>query len=92
LSKFNTSEFESGTQPMASLGQAPIEICRYPDYRESANKDNYTIIFWHILAARLAFIVVFEVCFFLFKYIYVIICLDYGHLDICISHLSSLIQ
>ncbi|XP_050464477.1 anoctamin-1 isoform X1 [Cataglyphis hispanica] len=63
LSKFNTSDLKNGTQPMASLGQAPIEICRYQDYRESPdspNKYDYTIMFWHILAARLAFIVVFE--------------------------------
>lgn len=68
LSKFNTSDLKNGTQPMASLGQAPIEICRYQDYRESPdspNKYDYTIMFWHILAARLAFIVVFEVCFFI---------------------------
>ncbi|KMQ93390.1 transmembrane protein 16a, partial [Lasius niger] len=61
LSKFNTSDLKNGTQP--SLSQVPVEICRYPDYRESPdspNKYDYTIIFWHILAARLAFIVVFE--------------------------------
>jgi len=46
-----------------------IPICRYPDYREppdSPNKYEYTIMYWHILAARLAFIVVFEVYFFFF--------------------------
>lgn len=63
LSKFNTSDLKNGTEPMASLGQMPVQICRYSDYREapdSPNKYAYTITFWHILAARLAFIVVFE--------------------------------
>ncbi|KAL6259932.1 hypothetical protein P5V15_009842 [Pogonomyrmex californicus] len=63
LSKFNTSDLKNGTQPMVLPGQTPVEICRYPDYREppdSPNKYEYTIMFWHVLAARLAFIVVFE--------------------------------
>lgn len=55
---------------MASMGQDTVEICRYSDYREapdSPTKYAYTIMFWHILAARLAFIVVFEVQFFLYS-------------------------
>ncbi|XP_076233394.1 anoctamin 1 [Calliopsis andreniformis] len=59
LSKFNTSDLKNGTQPL----HEQVEICRYPDYREppdSPNKYQYTIMFWHVLAARLAFIVVFE--------------------------------
>lgn len=39
---------------------------RYPDYREppwSSRKYEYTSMFWHILAARLAFVVVFEVIY-----------------------------
>jgi hypothetical protein len=41
-------------------------IFRYPDYREPpdvANKYDKTTMYWHILAARLAFVVVFEVRF-----------------------------
>lgn len=37
---------------------------RYRDYREppdSAEPYSYTLQFWHVLAARLAFIIVFEV-------------------------------
>ncbi|CAL7952011.1 unnamed protein product [Xylocopa violacea] len=59
LSKFNTSDFKNGTKPT----HEQVEICRYPDYREppdSPDKYKYTIMFWHVLAARLAFIVVFE--------------------------------
>jgi anoctamin-1 len=39
-------------------------ICRYSDYREPpdvANMYEKTAMYWHILAARLAFVVVFEV-------------------------------
>lgn len=42
----------------------PDNTCRYPDYREpsdSVNEYQYTRFFWHVLAARLAFVVVFEV-------------------------------
>ncbi|KAG5339529.1 ANO1 protein, partial [Acromyrmex charruanus] len=62
LAKFNTSDL-GRTRPNMTLNQVPVEICRYPDYRESPNSSNkyeYNIMFWHILAARLAFIVVFE--------------------------------
>lgn len=71
LSKFDTRDLKSGTQPNITLDKVPVEICRYPDYREppdSPNKYEYTVMFWNILAARLAFIVVFEVRFFLFTH------------------------
>ena len=56
LSKFNTSDDPTNYNEST--------ICRYPDYRQppdSASKYDYTNLFWHILAARLAFVVVFEV-------------------------------
>jgi len=43
-----------------------VFIFRYADYREppdGANKYEKTAMYWHILAARLAFVVVFEVSF-----------------------------
>lgn len=42
------------------------EYCRYRDYRAppwSAVPYEFTLQFWHVLAARLAFIIVFEVRF-----------------------------
>lgn len=39
--------------------------CRYRDYRAppwSSVPYEFTLQFWHVLAARLAFIIVFEVC------------------------------
>lgn len=41
--------------------------CRYRDYRAPPWSNvpyEFTLQFWHVLAARLAFIIVFEVCFF----------------------------
>lgn len=64
LSKFNTSDFANGTRPFVEPGDEDVEICRYPDYREppnSPNKYQYSISFWYILTARLAFVVIFEV-------------------------------
>lgn len=61
LSYFNTSHFQNGSQPMNGIGD--VTMCRYPDFREppdSPRKYERTITFWHILAARLAFVVVFE--------------------------------
>nr|XP_012142541.1 PREDICTED: anoctamin-1 isoform X1 [Megachile rotundata] len=63
LSKFNTSDLQNGTEPHIIPSYEQVEICRYPDYREppdSPHKYQYTIMFWHVLAARLAFVVVFE--------------------------------
>ncbi|XP_058802461.1 anoctamin-1 isoform X2 [Phymastichus coffea] len=55
LSKFNTSDDPEHYNETI--------ICHYPDYREppdSSDKYQYNRLFWHILAARLAFVVVFE--------------------------------
>ncbi|XP_015432164.1 PREDICTED: anoctamin-1-like [Dufourea novaeangliae] len=63
LSKFNTSDLKNGTEPFSLPAHEQIDTCRYPDYREppnSSNKYQYSIMFWHVLAARLAFVVVFE--------------------------------
>lgn len=41
-----------------------VHLCRYRDYRAppwSSKPYEFTLQFWHVLAARLAFIIVFEV-------------------------------
>ncbi|XP_020710663.2 anoctamin-1 isoform X2 [Athalia rosae] len=61
LSVFNTSQWENPTR-MATLNDS-VQFCRYPDYREppsSPNRYKHNIMYWHVLAARLAFVVVFE--------------------------------
>ncbi|EFA04121.2 anoctamin-5 isoform X2 [Tribolium castaneum] len=60
LSYFNTSHFQNESAPRNYASEA---ICRYPDFRqppESSQRYQPTAIYWHILAARLAFVVVFE--------------------------------
>ncbi|XP_040184292.1 anoctamin-3 [Rana temporaria] len=45
------------------LGEGYTGYCRYRDYRAppwSSNPYEFTLQFWHVLAARLAFIIVFE--------------------------------
>ncbi|XP_071762788.1 anoctamin-4-like [Centroberyx gerrardi] len=73
LSVFRVSDFERKSQPSSNgsevFGEA-VKFCRYRDYREppdSAEPYSYTLQFWHVLAARLAFIIVFEHMVFAIK-------------------------
>uniref|UniRef100_A0A8C5AG45 Anoctamin n=1 Tax=Gadus morhua TaxID=8049 RepID=A0A8C5AG45_GADMO len=64
LSYFNVSHFQDGKEPMdpLHLGYA-VEICRYKDYREppwSTSPYEISKEFWAVLAARLAFVIVFQ--------------------------------
>ncbi|XP_069821866.1 anoctamin-3 isoform X4 [Dendropsophus ebraccatus] len=48
---------------LSELGEGYTGYCRYRDYRAppwSSNPYEFTLQFWHVLAARLAFIIVFE--------------------------------
>ncbi|XP_046382503.1 anoctamin-1-like isoform X1 [Ischnura elegans] len=61
LSFFNTSDFPPDVGPQNT--SFDVEICRYPSYREPYNSENKykrTEMYWHVLAARLAFVVVFQ--------------------------------
>ncbi|XP_041833415.1 anoctamin-4-like isoform X2 [Melanotaenia boesemani] len=73
LSVFRVSDFERKSQPRTNgselFGEA-VNYCRYRDYREppdSVEPYSYTLQFWHVLAARLAFIIVFEHMVFAIK-------------------------
>lgn len=60
LSVFDVKDFPNRSRPLFDKN---ITECRYRDYRyppSSPNKYQYTIMFWHILAARMAFVIVFE--------------------------------
>lgn len=62
LSYFNTSDFTSGKEPRWPA--INYEHCRYPDYRSPpGDKHQYehTYLYWCILAARLCFVLLFEV-------------------------------
>ncbi|XP_072140967.1 anoctamin-4-like isoform X2 [Dermacentor andersoni] len=64
LSSFDTSDFDDETRPdNATLDGITVHHCRYLDYREppgSGNAYQLTLTYWHIFAARLFFVVVFE--------------------------------
>lgn len=61
LAYFNTTHFPEDARPRNP--SVNVELCRYPDYREppnAAHPYDRTYLYWSILAARLAFVVIFE--------------------------------
>lgn len=63
LAYFDTADFENGTAP--ENPSMNVSICRYAEYRNPPNITNGVkykrpLIYWHILAARLAFIVAYQ--------------------------------
>ncbi|KAL0964891.1 hypothetical protein UPYG_G00273950 [Umbra pygmaea] len=62
LSYFNVSDFPIGTAPTSSA-LLNITFCRYRDYREppwSAEAYQFSKAYWAVLAARLAFVILFQ--------------------------------
>uniref|UniRef100_A0A3Q1HAV7 Anoctamin n=1 Tax=Acanthochromis polyacanthus TaxID=80966 RepID=A0A3Q1HAV7_9TELE len=62
LSYFNVSNFKTGTAPHNSE-HGDITVCRYKDYREppwSADAYHFSKQYWCVLAARLAFVILFQ--------------------------------
>ncbi|XP_059206588.1 anoctamin-1-like [Centropristis striata] len=64
LSYFNVSDFQPGTDPLQPMHLGyKVAVCRYKDYREppwSNTPYELSKEFWAVLAARLAFVVVFQ--------------------------------
>uniref|UniRef100_A0A1I8H5H1 Anoctamin n=1 Tax=Macrostomum lignano TaxID=282301 RepID=A0A1I8H5H1_9PLAT len=65
LSLFNVSDFETQSVPRIADSAAEVNVtqCRYRDFRyppDSANRYEYSTAYWHVLAARMAFVLVFE--------------------------------
>ncbi|XP_026548490.1 anoctamin-4 [Notechis scutatus] len=75
LSLFLVSDFEHRSEPSSNgseLSDASLKYCRYRDYRDPPHSPvpyGYTLQFWHVLAARLAFIIVFEHLVFCIKHL-----------------------
>lgn len=62
LSYFNTSDFADTEAPRTT--SMPHEMCRYPDYRSPPDSNHAyekSYYFWIVLAARLGFVLLFEV-------------------------------
>uniref|UniRef100_A0A8C2WGW8 Anoctamin n=1 Tax=Cyclopterus lumpus TaxID=8103 RepID=A0A8C2WGW8_CYCLU len=64
LSYFNVSDFQPGTDPLQPMHLGyKVDVCRYKDYREPPSSSapyELSKEFWAVLAARLAFVVVFQ--------------------------------
>ncbi|GAB1605406.1 anoctamin-4-like isoform X1, partial [Argonauta hians] len=60
LSYFNVSDFPHRSRPNF---KSDVTTCRYKDFRyppDSPNKYEHTSYYWHIMAIRLAFVIVFQ--------------------------------
>lgn len=69
LSIFNISDFPAQFKPDST----PVNVttCRYRDYRyppDHEKKYSHTMQFWHILAAKMAFIIIMEHIVFIVKF------------------------
>ncbi|KAJ8392007.1 hypothetical protein AAFF_G00083170 [Aldrovandia affinis] len=63
LSYFNVSNFKPGTAPGFSSDDKELVVCRYKDYREppwSPQAYQFSKQYWSVLAARLAFVILFQ--------------------------------
>ncbi|XP_015208789.2 anoctamin-2b isoform X1 [Lepisosteus oculatus] len=63
LSYFNVSHFKPGNAPTLSQYDKEVTVCRYKDYREppwSPNAYDFSKQYWSVLAARLAFVILFQ--------------------------------
>ncbi|XP_053261819.1 anoctamin-4 isoform X3 [Podarcis raffonei] len=75
LSVFLVYDFEHRSEPSSNGSEfsgTPLKYCRYRDYRDPPHAPvpyGYTLQFWHVLAARLAFIIVFEHLVFCIKHL-----------------------
>lgn len=61
LAYFNVDDFPNTTSPLQN--QWNVTVCRYPEYRnppDHPQKYKRPTEYWHILAARLAFIVIYQ--------------------------------
>ncbi|XP_064921564.1 anoctamin-5 isoform X5 [Columba livia] len=69
LSAFQISDFPDRNKP--KVNREDFVICRYRDYRyppDHERKYLHTMQFWHILAAKLAFIIIMEHVVFIVKF------------------------
>ncbi|XP_073337139.1 anoctamin-6 [Pagrus major] len=70
LSVFNTNDFSNFSMP---IGKVPnITFCRYRDFRFPPGHHRqyeYTMQYWHVIAAKMAFIIVVEHIVYLTKFI-----------------------
>ncbi|KAM4721552.1 anoctamin-5 [Rhinophrynus dorsalis] len=69
LSVFNVSDFKPISMPLEN--EMNVTLCRYRDYRYPPDHERrymHTMQFWHILAAKMAFIIIMEHVVFVVKF------------------------
>ncbi|CAF0946662.1 unnamed protein product [Adineta ricciae] len=67
LSSFSIQDYNNtGQMPPNTFN---LTYCRYRDFRESTSPYSQTTVYWNVLAARLAFIIVFEHLVFFIIYL-----------------------
>ncbi|XP_063802438.1 anoctamin-5 isoform X3 [Pseudophryne corroboree] len=69
LSVFDISDFNNISMPLENIMN--VTFCRYRDYRYPPDHEKrylHTMQFWHILAAKMAFIIIMEHVVFLVKF------------------------
>ncbi|XP_072278419.1 anoctamin-5 isoform X3 [Pyxicephalus adspersus] len=69
LSVFNVSDFNEKSMPLENV--LNVTLCRYRDYRYPPDHERrylHTMQFWHILAAKMAFIIIMEHVVFVVKF------------------------
>uniref|UniRef100_A0AAG5DD01 Anoctamin n=1 Tax=Anopheles atroparvus TaxID=41427 RepID=A0AAG5DD01_ANOAO len=64
LAYFNTSHFEEAARPeISTFNNMTVEMCRYAEYRnppEGENAYGRSILYWKVLAIRLALMVIYQ--------------------------------
>uniref|UniRef100_A0A8C5MWS2 Anoctamin n=1 Tax=Leptobrachium leishanense TaxID=445787 RepID=A0A8C5MWS2_9ANUR len=69
LSFFNVSDFSNFSMPLEN--ELNVTACRYRDYRyppDHERRYRHTMQYWHILAAKMAFIIIMEHVVFVVKF------------------------
>ncbi|XP_030622079.1 anoctamin-6 [Chanos chanos] len=72
LSVFNITDFTNATRPDDNYHWVNLTTCRYRDFRNPPGHPKqyeYTIYYWHVIAAKLAFIIVVEHIVYLTKFV-----------------------
>lgn len=72
LSIFDINDFSNRSQPNAAYRFSSITTCRYRDFRYPPGHHRqyeYTMMYWHVIAAKLAFIIVVEHIVYLTKFL-----------------------
>ncbi|KAM9311705.1 anoctamin-6 [Gastrophryne carolinensis] len=72
LSVFNISDFKNESRPVPSPWFGDQTTCRYRDFRYPPNHEHqyeHSILYWHVIAAKLAFLIVMEHVVYFVKFL-----------------------